>query len=104
MFKKKFKVRVKHRFLKYYVVQFAHYRFIPVYHSLYYWVDCLLPFKGRWVLIILDREEAENLAKRFKSIEDVRAFYEKDEERERDSCNNRREYYDKKVPYKTKYF
>lgn len=105
MFKKKFKIRVNYFAEDQYTVQYAHYYFIPVYHSLCFWFEQSLTGGTEcWSTHLLDYKSAEELAKSLKSIEDVRKWYEKDEERERDFYRRKDEYYKKNVPYHTKNF
>ncbi len=105
MFNKKFKVRVRHFAEDKYEVQFAHYYFIPVYHSLCFWFEQTLTGGTEcWSTRLMDFQTAENLAKSLKSIEDVRKWYEKDEAKEKDFYRRKKEYYAKNVPYGTKYF
>ena len=113
MFNKKFKVRVRHfakdkyevHLAHYYVVQFAHYYFIPIYHSLCFWFEETLTGGTEcWSTRLMDYQTAEDLAKRLKSIEDVREWYKKDEAKEKDFYRRKKEYYAKNVPYDTKYF
>ena len=105
MFNKKFKVRVKYYADGYYMVQFAHYYFIPIYHSLCFWFELTLTSNTEgWSLRLMDFKSAENLAKSLKSIECVRKWYEKDESNKADFYRRKKEYYAKNVPYDTKYF
>jgi len=88
-----------------YEVQYAHYYFIPVYHSLCFWFEQMLTGGTEcWSTRLMDFQTAENLAKSLKSIEDVRKWYERDEAKEKDFYKRKKEYYAKNVPYDTKYF
>lgn len=107
MFKKKFKVRVVLagyylRLLWFsvtnYEVQFAYYRFIPIYSPLCFF------FRGSWSPNLFGFEEAESIAKNLKSIDDVAKYHEPYEAKEREYLQKERDYYKKNVPYETKYF
>ena len=105
MFNKKFKVRVRLFGKDKYQVQFAHYYFIPIFHSLGFWFEQTLTANTQcWSTRLFDYKSAEELAKTLKSIEDVRKWYEKDKAEEKDFYKRRKEYYEKNVPYDTKYF
>lgn len=105
MFKKKFKVRVRHFYQDKYEVQFAHYHIIPIYHSLCFWFEQSLTSNTEcWTIKLFDYQSAEKFAKSLKSIDDVRKWYEKDEEKEKSFYIRKKEYYEKNVPYRTKYF
>lgn len=105
MFNKKFKVRVRHFAEDKYEVQFAHYYFIPIYHSLYFWFEQTLTGETEcWSIILMDYQTAENLAKMLRSIQDVREWYEEYEAKEQDFYLRKKEFYSKNVPYYKKYF
>lgn len=105
MFNKKFKVRVKHFAEDKYVVQYAHYYFIPIYHSLKFWFEQAPTSDTEcWSTKLMDYQTAENLASSLKSISDVKKWYEEDEANEKDFYIRKKLYYKKKVPYKIKYF
>ena len=105
VFNKKFKVGVKHFSKDKCEVQFTHYYFIPVYHSLCFWFEQSLTGGTEcWLKRLMDYQTAENLAKSLKSIEDVRELYKKDEAKEQDFYRRKKEYYAKNVPYDKKYF
>ena len=105
MFNKKFKVRVRYFAKDKYEVQFAHYFFIPIYHSLCFWFEQTLTGGTQcWSTRLMDYQSAEDLAKSLKSIDDVRKWYEKEEAKEKDFYKRQKEYYAKNVPYDTKYF
>lgn len=105
LFDKKFKVRVRLLAQDRYMVQYTHYRFIPIWHSLCFWFEQTLTGGTQcWSTELFSYQEAEDLAKKLKSIEDVRKWYEKDEAKEKDFYKRRKEYYAKNVPYDTKYF
>jgi hypothetical protein len=103
--KKKFKVRVRHYLYDKYVVEFAHYYFIPIYSTLCFWFEQSVAAETHcWSTYLTDYETAENLAKSLKSIEDVEQWYKKDKAREMDFYKRRKEYFEKNIPYDTKYF
>lgn len=113
MFKKKFKVRVRLfswalRSMGYpiddYEVQYAYYRFIPVYHTLCFWFDQGVTSKGCWSPSLFKYKEAEALASSLKSIEDVAKYYEPFEAEEKAFKKMQSEHFAKNTPYATKYF
>jgi hypothetical protein len=102
---KKFKVRVRYFSSGKYTVQYAHYYFIPNYHSLLFWFEQSLTSGTEcWSTRLMDVKSAENLAKTLKSIEDIEKWYEKDELKAKDFRKRKKEYYEKNVPYNTKHF
>lgn len=101
MFKKKFKVRVSHFSGDKYTVEYCHYRFIPIWHPLLFWFEQTLTGGTEcWSMKLFYVKDAEQLASQIKSIEDVKNWYKKDEEREREFYREKQEYYKKNVPYK----
>ena len=88
-----------------YEVQFAYYYFIPSFNSLCFWFEQTLTGGTEcWSTRLMDYKNAEELAKSLKSIEDVRNWYKKYEEKEKNFYIRKKEYYNKNVPYNTKYF
>jgi len=105
IFNKKFKVKVSHVIRDKYKVQYAHYRFIPTWHSLCFWFELTLTGNREcWSPKLMNIEEAERLAKRINSMEDVTEFYKPDEEREKIFYERKEQYYKKAVPYQSKEF
>lgn len=105
MFKKKFKVRVSHFGQGRYSVEYAHYRFIPVWYELCFWFEQTLTGGTEcWTTDLFSYQEAEELAKSLKSIDDVKEWYKPDEAKEADFYKRKKEYYKENVPYDTKYF
>ena len=105
MFKKKFKVRIKHFAEDKYVVQYAYYYFIPFFKSLNCWFGMSLTTDTEcWTLHLNGYKNAELLASDLKSIESVKNWYQKEEEKEKDFYQRKKEYYSKNIPYNTKYF
>jgi hypothetical protein len=106
MLNKKFKVRVRRFITKdKYEVQFAHYYFIPIYHSLCFWFEQAVTSGTEcWSTKLMNWQTAEDLAKTLHSIEDIEKWYEKDEAKEQDFYIRKKEYYTKNAPYDKKYF
>lgn len=105
MFKKKFKVRIKHYAEDRYKIQYSSYRFIPIYNSLLWWFEGSLKSNIEcWTLRLPKLEEAEKLAQSLKSIQDVESWYEKEKAKEKDFYKRKEEYYKTNIPYTTKYF
>lgn len=104
MFKRKFKVRVRHYVNTSYVVEWAYYYLIPSWYMLSWWYSISLTHNGRWVAKCLKYEDAIVLAKTIKTIEDVHKYYEKDNELEREFYERKKEYLRNNAPRKTQYF
>ena len=68
LFDKKFKKKVKYYSHKFYIVQYAHYRFIPN------WVDIISTTTGAesWDARIFTKTEAELFIEELKTIDDIR--------------------------------
>jgi hypothetical protein len=78
IFKRKFKVRVKYSFDRYYKVEYCYYRLFPTWCSLSYfeykeyWIlesDC------RWFYYHFTINDANDFALKFKSIVDIHSHY-----------------------------
>lgn len=105
LFSKKFKTRVVYFGWGKYTVEYANYRLIPIWHTLKFWFEQSLTGGTEcWSTELLKVEEAENLAKRLRSIEDVIEWYRPHEEREKLFYIKKKEYYEKAVPYSSKEF
>jgi len=105
LFSKKFKTRVVHFSRDRYTVEYASYRFIPIWHTLKFWFEQSLTGGTEcWSTELLKVEDAENLARRLRSIEDVIEWYKPDEEREKLFYIKKKEYYEKAVPYSSREF
>lgn len=103
MFAKKFRVRVAHYYKGDYVVQYAHYRFIPIWHSLKYWFDQGHPGGTEgWMINLWNVSGAEQMAKRLKSIEDVNNYYVHSEALQKAWKKREEEYWKRSVPYTSK--
>ncbi|MAQ77201.1 hypothetical protein CL684_01610 [Candidatus Campbellbacteria bacterium] len=103
--KRKFKTRVKHFSGDKYLVQYAYYRFIPIWYSLHFWFEQTLTGNTEcWTEDFFNIDEAEKLAKSLKSIEDVKNWYKPDEEKRERFYQRKREYLKKAVPYRSKEF
>lgn len=66
--KKKFKVRLSYAHNGYFYVQYAYYRFVPIWRNIMQW-DCILKWTSKIV-----REHYRN---EFDSIEDVRKYHQR---------------------------
>ena len=68
VFDKKFKKKVKHYSHQFYIVQYAHYRFIPN------WADITSSTidAESWDVRIFTKKEAELFIEEFKTIDDIR--------------------------------
>lgn len=105
LFDKKFKVKVTYFGSGKYEVNYAHYRFIPIYYTLCFWFEQTLTGGTEcWSGRLMNIKEAERVAKSLKSIEDVREWYKPYEEKERTFYKRKTEYYKKNVPYRSKQF
>jgi hypothetical protein len=105
LFNKKFKTRVVHFCRDLYTVEYASYRLIPIWHTLKFWFEqSLTGGTERWSTELLKVEDAENLAKSLRSIEDVIEWYKPHVLREKLFYVEKKEYYEKAVPYSSKEF
>lgn len=105
MFNKKFKVRVKHFAECKYTVQYAYYRFIPVWHSLCFWFHQGHPGGTEcWSIDLWNVETAERIASSLKTINDVKEYYKPLEEEEAKWRIAEKEYWQKNAPYASKEF
>ena len=103
MIKKKFKVRVKHFYECNYVVQYADYRFVTVWYSICFWFSKnLTSGEERWLRQLFSAEDAEKLAKSFKSIEDIKFFNKPEENKMVEFIRRKREYQKNNKPYEIK--
>ena len=102
--KRKFKMRVVHYAEHFYKIQYAHYWVIPIWHTLNQWSEFRHPnmILGWSTELISGASAAEEYAKTFKSIEDIRAFYAKENEKERQWRIEEKEWWQKNVPYQNK--
>lgn len=83
LFNKKFKVKITHCGEDKYQVKYAHYRFIPIWHTLRFWFEQTLTGGTEcWSTMLFKIEEAERVAKKIKNIADVREWYKPHKERE----------------------
>jgi len=72
----KFKVRIKHYIDEDYIVQYAYYRFIPIYYTIYKWLQYGLgynPIMGKY-------EYTKKFASGLKTYEDVLKFKKQQQE------------------------
>lgn len=105
IFNKKFKVKVVHFNEDYYIIKYAYYRFIPIYHTLNYWFELTLTSNlEEWTCMIFKVDKAEEVARKMKSIEDVKEWYEPYKNEEKDFYKRKKDFYNNNVPYKVKHF
>jgi hypothetical protein len=102
---KKFKVRVSHFAECKYTVDYAYYRFIPVWHSLCFWFEQGHPGGTEcWSTDMWDVKTAERIASEIKTINDVREYYKPLEEKEAKWEQIEKEYWQNNAPYVHKEF
>ncbi len=102
-FSKKFKTRVRHFAENKYEVQWCDYRFIPKWHSLYFWFDQGHPGGTEcWSGNLWNYRTAEKIASEIKSKSDLRKHYEPMEKKEAKWRLAEKRFWEKNVPYKTK--
>jgi hypothetical protein len=98
IFRKKFKVRVVYFGDNYYVIQYAYYRFIPIYSNIEKYVTM---FKS-WNSVLLPCKDAEEFAEKFNSIEDIKKYYKKYYLEESSVNKSQKIYLEKVKPYESK--
>lgn len=103
MFRKNFKVRVAYFAECRYTVEWACYRFIPIWHTINIWYDFgftsgLEGFSPKLFYI----QDAEIFALRLNSIDDIDRYYKHQRELKSLFLANKREYYRNNAPYKSK--
>ena len=99
----KFKVRVVQFVPCKYIVEWCHYRFIPIWHPIRFWFDQGHPGDTEcWALDMWDFKTAEYIARGFKSIKDIEKYYEADEKKELEWREKERQYLEENMPYNSK--
>lgn len=102
---KKFKTRVCYFGRDRYTVQYAYYKWFPLWKSLKFWFEqSVIGGTECWSTNLFSVEKAEELASSLKSIRDVEAYYKPYIEEREDFYRRKKEYYKKNVPYQTKTF
>jgi len=102
---KKFKVRVNYWGRGKYTVEWCNYRFIPIWHELCFWFEQTLTGNTEcWTVSLFSWDNAEKVASKLKSINDVRKYYKADEDKEKAFKIAKEKYYEENVPYSKKYF
>jgi hypothetical protein len=105
MIKKKLRVRVKHYYECQYIIQYTHYTFIPIWYSICFWFSKnLTSGTERWSRQLFSAEDAEKLAKSFKSIDDIKRYNEPEQHRMIEFFKHKKEYQKKNQPYEIKEF
>lgn len=95
----KFKIRIKYHSDYKYIIQYSHYWLFPFWwDTLTRWMDMF----GNWNPVLLDFEDAEKFAMKFKSIDDINAWYKRENGLERQWHEKQKEEYNQRVPYQTK--
>lgn len=103
LFKKKFKVRVSLFSESKYTVDYAYYRFIPNWKSLVFWYGVSFDSNiDGWSTDLFSVKEAEEIANRLKSIDDVERYYKPEDRKREKFLIEKEEYLAKNRPYKTK--
>lgn len=104
MFNKKFKVRVVYFSGGKYLVEYAYYRFLPNFYPIEYWFSPYLKYiyiEG-WVIKLFDCEDAEFFADSLNTIDDVKAYRAKQEMVRKQFYEDRKSFYQNRVPYQKK--
>ena len=102
-FAKKFKTRVRHYTEDQYTVQWANYRFIPIWWDLCYWFDQGHPGGTEgWSPNMWSYKEAEKIATSLKNRQDINEYYEMYVLAEREWRAEEKEWWKRHVPYDTK--
>ena len=104
MFEKKFRVRISYFGRDNYTVDYAHYRFIPWYSSICFWFDACGVNSDLecWSTKLFKINEAEEFADNLKSIEDVYAYYRKEDIEQTEFYKKKNEFQKNNIPYKSK--
>jgi hypothetical protein len=93
LFQKKFKVRVNYFAEDKYTVDWANYRFFPIWYSLCFWFEQTLTGGTEcWSTNLFQIKDAEKLANTLKSRADIRRYYEPEENKEKDFYKRQNEY------------
>lgn len=106
MIKKKFKVRVVNHYQDRYQVQYAYYYLIPNWKSLKFWYSSpsYTSNLSGWTPKSFLVHEAEQIASKLKSIDDVVSYHYKDEKERIDYLIKKRKYLAIATPYRVKKF
>jgi hypothetical protein len=101
MFKKKFKVRVRHYYEASYCIEYTTYRFFPIiWLTIDYWTE--LGSIGEYIPILFRYATAEEYAKKFKSYDDIIYHYILERKKEKEFYEKQKKYNNVNIPYKTK--
>lgn len=101
IFNKKFKVRIRHYTNAKYIVEYARYRFIPIYKPLYFWFGF---YTGEWALNMWKYEQACEIAENLKSYDDIIKYYKSEFEKRDKWKKENEEWWKRNVPVTKKYF
>ena len=104
IFKRKFKVKVSYFGEGKYTVKYSQHRIIPKWKELCFWYSTTPTGMYGWSTDLFYIDEAEEIAKSLKSIEDVKAFHAKDYPKRDAFFKKYNEFWSNKVPYKSKVF
>jgi hypothetical protein len=103
MFKKKFKVRVSHFSSGKYTVDYAYYRFIPIWNSFTFWFNQGHPGGTEcWSTDMWDYNTAEKIASKIKTIEDVSTHHEPEVKKMQAWKKAEAEWWNENAPYQSK--
>lgn len=100
MLKKKFRLKIVHYAEDKYVLKYS-YWYIPIYHTLYEFLDSSKNLYG-YNPVLGDAEELSNFAQQFKSIEDIRKFQNAEETSRRLAVRKYNREWEEAVPYNSK--
>lgn len=105
MFKKKFKVMVRHFYKGKYTVEYSNHRLIPIYREINDWFSAGVTsgVEGWSTKLFSNYTKAEEFAKKLKSIEDINAFYTLERVKEIEFLKAKAKYYSQAIPYTVKY-
>lgn len=103
LFKKKFRVEIHHHSEGKYMVAYAHYGLIPNWRYLHFWFDQGHPGGTEcWSRDLFSLQEAEQIASKLKSIEDVNEYYKPFLEEAKRWKEAEKRWWENHVPYSRK--
>lgn len=101
--KKKFRVEVHRHSKAKYMVAYAYYRFIPVWRYLHFWFAQGHPGGTEcWSRDLFSYKEAEKIASRLKSMEDVNEYYKPFVKEAKEWEEEEKKYCAEHIPYESK--
>jgi len=100
-----FRVRVRHYSGCKYTVDYAYYRFFPVWHHLQFWFSQGHPGGTEcWSTNLCDFDEAESITTGLKCIEDVEKYYKPFQEEKLKWEQDEEKFWKENHPYSSKEF